>query len=121
MNTKANRDAIVTCNDCGGGYVMEEALREREVEGYASVTEIGLCCPNCQGWTHAYFMNAALRNSLVLVNKRRQEVHNGKPGAMKRYQKAHKAYKKQFDRMNAHLREKLGVESPKDLAAAQQN
>lgn len=108
----------VTCNHCHRTYVLEEAVQERPVEGTASVVETGVVCPHCQMWTHAFYMNAALRNARALVDRRRQEVADKKPGALDRYKKAKKQYQRQFDRMNAYLREKYGGVSPAELASS---
>jgi hypothetical protein len=103
---------IVTCDECRRRYALEDAIVERPVAGTASVVEVGLVCPHCETWAHAYYLNAALRNAQALVAKRRQEVAEEKPGAAQRYKKAQKRYRAQFERMNAFLREKYGGESP---------
>lgn len=107
----------ITCNNCNHRFSVEEGTQERPVEGKVSITELGLCCPNCEQWTHAYYDTPKLRNARALVHKRRDEVHARKPGAWERYQKARRKFQRQFDHTQKLLRKELGTQSPSELAA----
>lgn len=111
----------ITCINCGVVATFEALVKERPVEDWPSLTEIGLECPQCQHWIHACFINPELRRRRLKMETALKN-YRGNPtrGNMDRYQKAKGYYKRRFNIVNKKLREELGVQSPTELLAEEE-
>lgn len=111
-----DKPAIVTCSGCEERYTLTlGVLSERPVKGHEAdrLTEVGLVCPHCQLWQHAWLkgpdLNQAqvsLDRALALWQKQRNDRN------LKNYQRAKRRFNRAFDEFQAMWRPVLGLESP---------
>lgn len=117
MNTDKTVNHVVTavCAACSQEFQVEQAVKERAVTvpDESNVKEVGLKCPHCGGWTHAYFTTsktrrfmASLKRGIALFRHMRTEAR------LKALRRAETRYKKVFDEEQKRLRALFGVQSP---------
>lgn len=108
LDTTTAQPTIVTCDQCSRISPLKDATITRETK-YAAIKEIGVLCPYCGHWTHAFFdtpIIAAERQKLV-----RHRTHAGDSAkAMGTWQRSKKRFNRVFDRENRRWRKELGVD-----------
>ena len=82
---------LTLCSNCNA-QVRVAGFTDRERE--ADLIEIGLECPNCAHWYHAYFLNADLRDNRPGQNASRE---------------ARRDYQKRFQRFQKDTRRRVGM------------
>lgn len=114
-NKQTAKPVSVTCDTCEIEFALDtRSLQEREQKLLGErFTEVGIECPGCGAWTHAYFKTkrtrstqAAWNRAILLFQKRRTE------GLLKKVYAAEQRHKTMFDSEQIRLRTLLGKSSP---------
>ncbi|MCB8985851.1 MAG: hypothetical protein H6659_18630 [Ardenticatenaceae bacterium] len=109
------KETTVSCVECRAEHPLEEFYSQRQAitDVESGVTEIGLLCPDCGRWVHAFYQTphtkrlaASITRAKYLMNKNRTER------SLKAYRRAVQKYQEAFDELQARLRIKVGMVSP---------
>lgn len=63
---RAIREAIennvmaITCPNCASEHMLEQVSKKYELAEHKGTFEVGIECPDCNLWTHSFFVNARL-------------------------------------------------------------
>lgn len=111
---------IAKCEECGQHFTKKQALTARNVESIPHAVEVGIECPHCDHWIHAYFSCPDIVH-LQRAGRAALQTYQEDPTAenKRRYEQAEAEYQEKFRQYNSHLRERLGVTSPRELQAEQ--
>ncbi len=84
---------LTLCSNCNA-QVRVTGFTDRSAPAQDGLIEIGLECPNCSHWYHAYFLDADLRDN-------RPEADSDR--------KARRDYQLRFQRFQKDTRKRLGM------------
>jgi hypothetical protein len=106
---------VVLCAACRAECMTDQAITTRpvDVSGEAGVVEVGLACPHCGDWTHAYFETASVRRRRDALNRAVAVFQKQRTQSrLKAVRRAQRQYRAEFDETQARLRPLVGVLSP---------
>ncbi len=115
QNETINQVVTAVCAACSQEFQVEQKVRERlvTVRDEPNVKEVGLQCPHCGDWTHAYFTTSKTRRHM---NSMKREIalyqHMRTEARLKSVRRAQDKYKAVFEKEQNRLRPLFGVQSP---------
>jgi len=112
---ESERIQSVTCRACGGAHTVEAFFHTRPavIDGEKDISEIGLLCPDCGEWVHAFYQSPhtrRLQSSLSRAECMLRTQHTQR--ALKAYRRARVRHRQAFDVLQDRLRLKTGAASP---------
>lgn len=107
LDTTTAQPTIVTCDQCSRISPLKDAMTTREAK-YPAIKEIGVLCPHCGHWTHAYFDTPIIAAARQRLSKCRQNV-DGSRAALNSFRHEQKRFNRVFDRENRRWRREFGV------------
>jgi len=106
---------IVLCRACGAEHTVEEFFHTRPavIDGEKNINEIGLLCPDCGTWVHAFYQSPHTRRLQSSLSRAECMLRTQRTTrALKVYRRAKAKHQQAFDALQAQLRLKTGTASP---------
>lgn len=98
---KRRKQFRISCSNCGRSHGIE-ALQERTSS--EDITDIGLECPRCGVWTHAYYRSHELEAAAEKLQEAKERFQRRRtPKAWERYKSIQREYQQVFDELQERM------------------